>query len=37
MKREHSKEAIEQVMSELGETTKRLQEITSKLQKRGPD
>jgi DNA-binding PadR family transcriptional regulator len=37
MKREHSKEAIEQVMSELGETTKKLQEITSKLQERGPD
>jgi hypothetical protein len=31
MKREHSKEAIEQATSGLGEMTKKLQEITNKL------
>jgi DNA-binding PadR family transcriptional regulator len=37
MKREHSKEAIEQATSGLGEMTKKLQEITSKLQEHGSE
>jgi DNA-binding PadR family transcriptional regulator len=37
MRREHSKEAIEQAMRTLEEATKKLQDITRKLQEQGTD